>query len=390
MSDARPKLISYSSGLEPCGVASYQRNLAAALAEFADVTTVRLSPHRTLGADLGALRKRRAEIAALAARSADYDGALIDFADTFFNGSRPGEALFPLFLRNLSCHAIVLLHELPGRTDPPDVVGSTFAKIKQRVVHLAAARRDASGGSWDRYVKHHYFEAADDLVTHAEGLIRARTTDLPAERLHLLPTPAYPLPWPAAERHDLDAKYGIVGKRVLLLFGFPQPSKGFDRAIAALPYLPEDVVVLQIGDAPRCVDEAAKLAALAEDLGVSSRFLRSGPVDDETLAVLLHRTDVALAPFRHVHQSSSVGHMIGASLPIVANRIPAFEALRTDGAGILFAADHPRALAAAVMHLLDDDETRQLLALKNAEYTARYSFRGVAMYLLQLLSGSTR
>jgi len=386
MSATRPRLISFTSGLDPCGVASYQRNLANALGEFADVTTVRLPAERTLGTDLSALRKRRAEAATTAARSEDYDGALIDFTDTFFNGSRPGEALFPIFLRNIRCPVVVMLHELPGRTDLPEVVGSTAGKVWQRLVHLAMSRRDSGGGSWERFVRGRYFEGADHLATHAESLVQARTSDLPAENLHLLPTPAYPLPWPAADRHDLDERYGLVGKRVLLLFGFPQPSKGFDRAVAALPYLPEDVVVLQIGDAARCADEVAKLTAQAKQSGVATRFLRAGALSDADLAVLMHRADIALAPFRTVRQSSSVGHMIGASLPIIANRVPALEALRNDGAGILFAADHPRALAAAVLHLFESADTRQHLALRNAEYTAKNSFRGVALYLLQLLS----
>jgi len=388
MSEIRLRLISYTSGLDPCGVASYQRHLTAALREFADITTVRLSAERTLGADLPALRKRRADIVAAANMSQGFDGALIDFTDTFFNGSRPGEALFPLFLRNLNCPAVVLLHELPGRTDNPEVLGGPTSKLVQRLTHLAFARRDSGGRSWAGFVNEAYFRQADHLATHAEALIQARTSDLPPERLHLLPTPAYPLPWPAAERHDLDVKYGLVGKRVCALFGFPQPSKGFDRAVAALPYLPEDVVVLQIGDAPRCADEVAKLTAQAAELGVGGRFLRSGAVDDESLAILLHRADLGLVPFRHVHQSSSVGHMIGAGLPIVAHRIAALEAIRRDGGGILFAADHPRVLAAAILNLLEDDEKRQEFALRNAEYTAKYSFRGVALYLLHLFGRS--
>jgi glycosyltransferase involved in cell wall biosynthesis len=382
------KLIAYTSGLWPCGVAAYHRNLAAALAASADVTTVPLSAERTFGRDLRALRQRRRETVALAARSAGFDAALIDYTDTFFNGVRRGEALFPLFARSLKCPAIVLLHENHGRTDAADVEGPLPTKLLQRLTHDAFALRDTGAATttdYERYLRTRLFSGAAHLVTHSPTLVAARPHDLPPERTHLLPTPAYPLPLPSLTRADVDAKHGLAGKRVLVLFGLPQPSKGFDLAVAALPHLPGDVVVLQVGHAPRCAEAAAALLAQAESLGVAGRFVRAGAVPDPELHALLLRADAGLAPFRTVHQSSSVGHLLAVGLPVVASKAPALEALAADGAGLLFAdvADPP-AFAAAVETALTAGDA---LRVRSATYATTHTFRATADRLLAMIRG---
>ena len=384
----RPRLISYTSGLWPCGVASYQRNLAAALAEFADVTTVGLPATRTLGRDLAGVRRRRAETRASAAASAGFDGVLIDYTDSFWNGSRPGENLFPLFARSLRVPAVVVLHEDHGRTDPADVEGRFAAKVVQRLTHKVLAWRDTGALDYAGHLKTGLFSFAAHLVTHSPTLIAARRHDLPAARVHLLPTPAYPLPEPTLAPAEVDAKYGLVGRRVLTLLGFPQASKGFDRAVAALPHMPADVTVVQIGDAPRCALVAAELVAQAATLGVGARFVRAGSVSDGELHALLLRTDVGLAPFRAAHQSSSVGHLLAAGLPVVAGRLASFEALVADGAGLHFAevAD-PAAFAAAVTAVLSHAGLRDGLRARSRDYARRHSFRDTARCVLRLATG---
>ncbi len=384
----RPRLISYTSGLSPCGVAAYQHNLAEALAEFADVTTVRLPAARTFGRDLAALRGRRRETVALARRSSGFDGALIDYTDTFWNGSRLGENLFPLFSKSLAVPAVVVLHEDHGRTDPAEVVGSFPAKVVQRLAHKFYAGRDTGAADYAGYLRTRLFSFAAHLVTHSPTLVAARPHDLPADRVHLLPTPAYPLPEETLTPREVDAKYGLAGKRVLTLLGFPQPSKGYDLAVAALSHLPADVVLVQIGDAPRCAGTVAELAAQAAGLGVAGRFVRTGMVTGGELHALLLRADVGLAPFRTVHQSSSVGHQLAVGLPVVAGRIGSVETLDADGAGLLFAdvAD-PAAFAAAIRAVLTDAGLRDRLRARSRDYARRHSFRMTAARVVSLVTG---
>jgi glycosyltransferase involved in cell wall biosynthesis len=374
----RERIVCYTSGLSPCGVASYQRNLAQALAEFAEVTTIRLPTTRTFGADLPAMRARRAEMVALAQQSGEFTASIVDYTDTFFNGSRLGENLYPLFAKHLRCPAIVSLHENFGRTDNADVEGGTLKKITQRITHKWWAYQDTGTQDYVGFLKAKLFAHAAHIITHAPTLLDAR----PAERMHLLPTPAYPLPLSSWSRDEVDARFGTAGKRVMVLLGFPQLSKGFDRAIAALPHLPEDVVLVQIGDAPRCAGYAQELQTQAENLGVAGRWIRTGPLSDAEMHGVLLRADVALAPFRQVHQSSSLGHLIAVGLPILASNIRPFQTLVADGAGLqLMDTDQAKPLAEATLKLLaGSDELRA----KNRTYTEQHSFRTTALKILEL------
>ena len=385
---ARPRLIYYTSGLWPCGVASYQRNVAQAMNEFADVETVKLPADRIDGHNLRALFRQRRRYRDLAAQSAGYSAVIVDYTDTFWNGSRLGENLFPLFARHLKTPTIVVLHEGPGRVDPADVEGSFPKKVMQRLTHLALARWDTGTREYNTFIHMKLFGFAKHLVTHATRLAETRSTDLPPARIHVLPTPAYPLPEPNLTNAEVDARFGTQGKKVLVLLGFPQASKGFDRAIAALPYLPDDVVIVQIGDADRSRVAVELLQSQAVQLGVQSRFLRTLYVSDTEMSAVLRRADVALAPFRSVNQSSSLGHLIAAELPIVASRIPNIEQLATDGAGILFVdCDDPQLFAAAILQILNDPETRKELCAKNAMYSQNHSFRTTAQRLVELATG---
>ena len=97
---------------------------------------------------------------------------------------------------------------------------------------------------------------------------------------------------------------------------------------------------------------------------------------------------LALAPFRVVNQSSSLGHLIAAELPIVASRIPNIEQLERDGAGILFTdCDDPQLFAMAILQILTRPETRKALCVKNAVYTRDHSFRTTAQRLVELATG---
>jgi glycosyltransferase involved in cell wall biosynthesis len=357
-------------------VASYQRNLAAALAEFAAVRTVRLPTDRVLGADLAAVRRRRARYLRLADASGEADAALIDYTDSFWNGSRVGECFFPAFARRLTVPAVVILHERPGRTDPADAPGPRAVRGLYRLAHRAFAAWDTRSLRYEPFVRSRLFDFAAHLVTHSPTLA--------GPRVAVLPTPAYPLPAPAWTRAEVDGRFRLAGKRVAVLLGFPQPSKGFDRAIAALPYLPPDVTLVQCGWSERSEPEGLKLVSQAASLGVGERFIRTGYLSDAELAAVLARADVALAPFRSVHQSSSLGHLIAAGLPVVAGRIPAVERLAADGAGVAFAdCDDPAGFAAAAMDGMADPELRA----KNTAYTVVHGFREIARQLVGRAAG---
>ncbi len=381
MSAAKPRVVYYTSPLSPCGVASYQHRVAESFDPDTTLETVRLPAGRRFGADLRSLAGRVAEYRRLARLSRGSAGVVVDYTDTFFNGSRPGEAMFGHFARSLGVRPVVVLHELPGRLDPPDLAGPLPLKVVQRLAHRALAGVAARSPAYTRYVGARLFAGAKHLVAHAPALIEGRR-DLPPARRHLLPSPAYALPPPDLLPGGVDAEYGLAGKRVLVVYGFPQPSKGFDRAVRALAHLPPEAVLVQLG-ANRTGDRgAAELRELAESLGVGARLIQPGELAEARVAAVLARAEVALAPYRSVHHSSGLGHLIGAGLPVVAARVGGVVPVAEAGAGVAFAdCDDPAALARAVTGVLADGGRAAVLRSASRAYALEYSFAGVARHL---------
>lgn len=376
----RPRILSYTSGRWPCGVASYQANLASALAEFADIETVRLPNDRVLGVNLLAILKQRRLYQRLASCSAKFDAVLMDYTDTFWNGSRLGENFFPAFCSALRAPATVIVHELPGRSDPAEVEGSLLYRGLYRAAHLAMMAVNTRSRDYERYLRTRPFTFAHAVVTHSESL-------LPRDRGHLLPGPVYRLAEPEWTPREVDARFGLAGKTALLVFGFPQPSKGFDRAIACLTHLPEECVLVQAGYSKASEPAGCELVDLAAKLGVAHRFIRTGSLSDSQLSSVLKRTDLALVPFRSVHHSSSLGHLISAALPILASRQPTIERVANDGAGIAFADfEDPAATAGTIRRMLANPTERDRLCAANAAYAKSHGFREFAKQLLSIMN----
>ncbi len=382
----RPRIASYTSGRWPCGVASYQANLAEALAEFVDVETIRLPNERILGANLPAILKQRRLYQRLARRSIGFDAVLLDYTDTFWNGSRLGENFFPAFCSALRVPATVILHENPGRIDPADVDGSIAYRGTMRLAHHAMMLHDTKCMRYEQYINKRLFYFAAAVVTHSESLAATLRTNDPVCNVHCIPAPAYRLAEPEWSREELNDRFALSGKTVLLAFGFPQHSKGFDRAVASLPHLPADFVLVQAGHSESSEPAGRALVEQAAFLGVASRFVRTGPLSDGQLSAVLRRADLALAPFRSVHHSSSLGHLVSAGVPILASQLPTIERAANDGAGIAFTTwDEPAALAREILRLLAAPSETEHLRRRNAEYIACHSFRDFAQHLLSIM-----
>jgi len=383
----RPRIVSYTSGRWPCGVATYQANLAAALSEFVDVETIRMPDDRIFGANVNAILKQRRLYQRLARRSAGFDAAIIDYTDTFWNGSRLGENLFPAFSTSLRAPATVILHERPGRIDPAEVNGPLLYRGLLRLVHTTLMAWDTGLIKYEQYINHHMLRFAKAIVMHSENLADTVRTESPNYRVHYCSAPAYPLAESEWSTHEVNERFQLADKTVLIVLGFPQVSKGFDRAIACLPHLPTNVVLVQVGHSESSEPAGQILVHQAATLGVSLRFLRTGPLNDGQLASVLRRSDLALVPFRSVHHSSSLGHLISAGAPILAAQLPTIERLANDGAGIAFTTwGEPKALAREINRLLASIDEIERLKRLNVDYLARHRFRDFALELLTIMN----
>jgi glycosyltransferase involved in cell wall biosynthesis len=132
-------------------------------------------------------------------------------------------------------------------------------------------------------------------------------------------------------------------------------EKGVDVLLAALRELP-DVTALLVGDGP----ERPRLEALAVELGVERRVVFAG-WDDEPRR-FLHALDVFVMPSRIEAFGLAAAEAMLAGLPVVATDVGGLAELVVPGeTGILIRPDAPHELAAAVAHLLGDENERRTL-----------------------------
>jgi glycosyltransferase involved in cell wall biosynthesis len=137
--------------------------------------------------------------------------------------------------------------------------------------------------------------------------------------------------------------------RIVLSTARLTAQKGVDEAVRALAQLPDDVVLVVLGDGP----ERETLVRLAAELDVGERLHLPGRVPD--VAAWLQRATVYVQPSRWEGFGLGVLEAMHAGLPVVATRVSSLPELVVDGkTGLLVPADDPESLAAALRRALDE------------------------------------
>src|SRR5262245_989330 len=351
------RLICYSSGAWPCGIANYHRRLEPILRDAFAVTTHHLPTIPVLRDRPVALARQRRRYMVLANESSAYDAALLQFI-TFWNGNRLGENMLPSFVDHLAAPLVVVLHEwpLPQEAEPDD------GSWPKRIVRSTALQFAQGPRDYDGWLRTRFFPRVAHFIVHASELsTRLLEVGVSEDRVTRVVAPVYELASEPEPGNPIapDLWNTLESKRVLLLFGFPHPRKNYELALAALTRLPEDVVLVMAGSTEGRFrsDYANSLSTFARKLGVAHRFHTTGEIGTRALADLFERTTVAVAPFSYATGSASLGYFLAARLPIVASDIASNVVVCQAGAGIqLFRQGDPDALAHAIATILNNPD----------------------------------
>jgi phosphatidylinositol alpha-mannosyltransferase len=161
-----------------------------------------------------------------------------------------------------------------------------------------------------------------------------------------------------------------------------EPRKGLPVLAAALPTVlaarpGTRVLVLGRGDG----DDA--LAALGDQ---ASSVELLGPLDDDAKASLLRSVDAYIAPHTGGESFGIVlVEAMSAGAPVIASDLGAFRRVLDDGRlGTLVPTGDPRALALAVLELLDDPSRAAELAAAASVAVRRYDWSRVARQVLDV------
>ena len=384
------RLLCFSSGLTACGVADYNRHLTRALRELIECDTVLFPTTRASRDQLRPLLALRAEYARLAARADRYDAALVQWQVRFWNGARPVENMFPMFLKRIRKPMIMVLHEWPAIPRLQGYQGTWPMRLAKRALTAAWTAHEVGQLDYERWVARDMFHSVAHILVHAPELqARILAAGVTPDKVTLERFPVHNLPPPSWTVDEVTERFGLHGRRVALLLGNPVARKGFDLAVQALPHLADDVVLVLVCS---LADEFARasveaLRRLAHELGVEHRLITSDFLDDAQLASVFRVAELGLSPFRAVTGSSSIAHFLAAGLPVIASDLPAIRQVMEAGAGIrLFEPGSVDDLVAKIDEALRSHEAMEQLHAASRSYQEKTSFPELARRVRSLLA----
>jgi len=168
-------------------------------------------------------------------------------------------------------------------------------------------------------------------------------------------------------------RFGAEGKSVLLTFGLLSPNKGIENVIRALPAIlldhPNVVYVVSGVTHPHIRRREGEryreeLIALAEELGVSENLILVNRfVSAEELVEHVGAADIYITPYRQEAQivSGTLAIALGAGKAIISTPYWHAKELLADNRGILVPFENPKAIADAVLRLLNSDAERHAM-----------------------------
>ncbi len=162
----------------------------------------------------------------------------------------------------------------------------------------------------------------------------------------------------APRREDLLERYGLTGKRVLLTVGrldAAERYKGFDEVIDVLPDLPADVVYLIAGGG----NDYLRLRDRAAARGVGDRVTFTGLFPEADKRDLFSLADVYVMPSRGEGFGFVFLEALACGVPAIGSKHDGGrEALRNGELGLLVDPSSPGELRAAMVELLARRERR--------------------------------
>ena len=228
-----------------------------------------------------------------------------------------------------------------------DVYGGVAAKLRGERLVSTKHNDDPFRLGPFRHVERGVTRFADRVVTITDALHRftVEKVGIPEAKVETIHYGLDDLPEPWGENPADAVPDGV---RVLLAVSRLTKQKGIDIAIRALASLPDDTVLVVLGEGP----ERNALESLARELGVDGRVFLPGRVPD--VAAWLRRATLLVHPARWEGFGLAVLEAMLAGLPVVASNVSSLPELVVDGeTGFLVRPDDPAALALGVARALE-------------------------------------
>jgi glycosyltransferase involved in cell wall biosynthesis len=195
---------------------------------------------------------------------------------------------------------------------------------------------------------------ADRVVVHSQIEVERLRGIIPMDKMRVVPH--------FVEHRQLElspaearARLGLSDRRVVTLLGFVYGRKGHRYAVEAVPFMPDDAVMVYAGGPVAGRSYVYDLAlSKAQELDLGDRFRITGYLSDEEMATWISATHLAILPFTDLSASGSLSSWISAGKPMLVSDLPGFREYgrRVPGALNFFGPTEPWPLGSAISGLL--------------------------------------
>ncbi|MEM0913223.1 MAG: glycosyltransferase family 4 protein [Planctomycetota bacterium] len=360
-----------------CGIATFARDLAVALAGVGAETSVHAVamndrpegyqyPER-VWFEVAEKRLGEYRLAADYLNLSGVDAVVLQHEYGIFGG--PDGAYILELLRRLRMPVVTTLHTvLKKPTEGQLNVIREMAKVTDRFVVMA--------------------ERAVEFLRDIYGV--------PERQIELIPHGIPQVPF--TDSSFFKDQFGVEGRKVILTFGLIGPSKGLETMIEALPDIVAqnpDVMYMIVG-----ATHPGVIAHQGEEyrLGLQRRVKELGLVDNvqwinrfmdmEELVEYLGAADVYVTPYLNEAQitSGTLAYAIGTGKAVVSTPYWHAQELLAEGRGRLVPFKDPAAIAIAVNELLGSEVTRSAVRKSAYQWARPMVWPAVAEAYLDLIA----
>lgn len=264
---------------------------------------------------------------------------------------------------------------------------------------------DLKGETWKkwgwwgrhRFLKMHNLPQGSIVHTGyaKEGLIKM---GVPASKIHVIPIGVPDLEsWKDRGLESKKRKLEnwkireLESKRLIAIFGFINPDKGYEIVLNTLPDLPQDVIFIIAGGVQDQSNQAYlnTLNSLITQMGLQNRVFITGFLEKQKMFSLMQQTKIILFPRTHVNASLELSLAIAFQKPILASNLPYFVEVNSRVPCLeIFEFEGGRVenFKKKLLRLLGDKLRQQELSEKCSEYAQKYSWEEIAKITIGIYS----
>lgn len=367
------RVMMISSWQPQCGVAEYATALKRELESHVSVEMV---PVPTM--------RNRKDVITLAEQINQGDIAHIQYTSDYCGFWRDPFRIhtFHCFLKHIRIPCIVTVHDLTHRLPFKIAKGMDLKTLLYNMVAVPAINWTPYGA----FLRGRFLYVADHLIVHTTASkLFLESLNFKAANISVL-YPGIPK-IPLANNYSMREELGWKERRIITVFGFVGPHKGYETVLSAMKHLPNYVTLLIAGGI-RNESYALYLEQLKASIisfGLQDRVVLIGHLDDDRIGSLLSASDIIILPHRrtiNTDASYSLSYAIAAERLVIASNKPFFLEIEQKYAAIkTFKDGDDKALAGEVIEVLNRSGREEIGA---KEYREIWSWKNVAERTYQI------